>query len=51
MKETKTNVFLHDYKLFSMKDNESISNMLDQFEAITNGLTSLGKPITNSEKV
>ena len=51
VKETKINIVLHDYELFSMKEGENITNMLDRFANITNGLASLGIPITSNEKV
>lgn len=44
-KETKINMLLDDYELFSMKENKSISNILDQFATIINGLASLRKLI------
>ncbi|WP_423229663.1 hypothetical protein, partial [Vibrio vulnificus] len=40
VKETKINMVLHDYELFTMKEGESITGMLDRFAEITNGLAS-----------
>lgn len=51
VKETKINMLLHNYELFTMKDGESITNMLDRFAEITNGLASLGRSISSSDKV
>ena len=51
VKETRINMMLHDYELFTMKEGESITSMLDRFSEITNGLASLGKPIPSSDKV
>ena len=51
VKEIKINMLLYDYELFTMKDEESIPNMLDRFAEIANGLASLGKPISSSDKV
>ena len=51
VKETKINMLLHNYELFIMKEGESITNMLDRFAEITNGLASLGRPISSSDKV
>ncbi|KAL6499818.1 hypothetical protein OROGR_027728 [Orobanche gracilis] len=50
VKETKINMLLHEYELFTMKDEESITTMLDRFSVITNGLASFGKPISSSDK-
>ena len=41
---------LHNYELFTMKEGESITSMLDRFSKITNGLPSFGKPIPSSDK-
>ena len=51
VKETKINMMLCDYKLFNMKEGESITSMLDGFSEISNGLASFGKPISSSDKV
>ena len=51
VKETKINIMLHDYKLFSMKEGESITSILDWFSKMTNGLASFGNPILCSDKV
>ena len=42
VKKTKINILLHDYELFIMQDGESITNMLDRFLEITNGLAYFG---------
>ena len=51
VKETKTNMLPHEYELFTMKESESITSMLDRFTEITNGLASFGKPILESDRV
>ena len=51
VKETKINMLLHDYELFTMRDDESINIMIDRFAEITNGLASFGRPISCSDKV
>ena len=51
VKETKVNMLLHDYELFTMRKDESINNMLDRFAEITNGLASFGRPISSSDRV
>ena len=51
VKETKINIWLHDYELFNMKDSECITTMLDRFSEITNSLASLGRQISRSKKV
>ena len=42
---------MHDYKLFSMKDFESIVEMFSRFMVIVNELEALGKTYTKVEKV
>ena len=51
VKETKINMMLHDYELFSMKEGENITSVLDKFSKVTNGLISFGNPISSSDKV
>ena len=51
VKETRINMMLYNYELFTMKEGESITSMLDRFSKITNGLASLEKPIPSSDKV
>ena len=51
VRETKINMLLHEYEMFTMKDGESINAMLDRFGEIINGLSSLGKATSDSEQV
>ncbi|WP_423242516.1 hypothetical protein, partial [Vibrio vulnificus] len=51
VKETKINILLYDYEIFTMKENESITLMLDRFVEITNELASFGKPMLESDRV
>ena len=44
-------MMLHDYELFSMKEGENITSVLDKFSKVTNGLISFGNPISSSDKV
>jgi len=51
VRETKINMFIHQYKLFKMQPGETIKEMFTQFTDITNNLKSLGKTYTNEEMV
>ena len=51
VRETKINMYLHQYKLFGMQMDESIKYMLTRFTNITNSLKSLGKTYSNKEMV
>ncbi|XP_052188099.1 uncharacterized protein LOC127798498 [Diospyros lotus] len=51
VKETKINNLVHDYELFTMKENEYIKDMYTRFNDIVSTLESLGKTFTNGEKV
>ena len=51
VKETKINMRLHDYELFSMKEGESITSRLDRFAEIINGLASFERHMDDSENV
>ncbi|MBN8138595.1 retrotransposon gag domain-containing protein, partial [Vibrio vulnificus] len=51
VRETKINVLLHEYEMFAMKEGESINGMLDRFGEIMNGLSSLGRTMTDSDQV
>ena len=51
MKESKINLLVHSYELFSMKENETIVEMITRFINIVNGLKALGKTYKESEKV
>ena len=51
VKESKISILVHRFKLFKMKENETISEMVTRFTDITNSLASLGKEYTQVEKV
>ena len=51
VKESKINILVHNYELFSMKETESIVEMITRFTEIVNGLEALGRVINESEKV
>ncbi|KAL6348531.1 hypothetical protein AAG906_013151 [Vitis piasezkii] len=51
LKESKINLLVHNYELFSMKENETIVEMITRFTDIVNGLEALGKTYKESEKV
>jgi len=51
VRETKMNMFTHQYELFKMQSDESIKDMFTRFTDITNNLKSLGKTYTNEEMV
>ena len=51
VKETKINLLVHEYELFSMKENESIKDMYTRFNDIVSTLEDLGKIYTTGEKV
>ncbi|GAV58518.1 UBN2 domain-containing protein, partial [Cephalotus follicularis] len=45
------NMLVHEYELFFMHDNESISDMFTHFTTIVNSLKNLGKNYSNQEHV
>ncbi|KAL6336581.1 hypothetical protein AAG906_025136 [Vitis piasezkii] len=47
----KINILVHNYELFSMKETETIVEMITRFTEIVNGLEALGRVINESEKV
>ena len=51
VKETKANMLVHDYELFKMKLEETISEMFAKLTKITNGLKVLRKEYSNAELV
>ena len=51
VKESKMNMLIHEYKLFKIKSDESIIDMLTRFTDIINDLKNLGKDYTNNESV
>ena len=51
VKATKANILVHEYELFHMKLEETISEMFTRFTLITNGLKALGKEYSNMDLV
>ncbi|GAV84528.1 UBN2 domain-containing protein, partial [Cephalotus follicularis] len=51
VKEAKINMFVHEYEMFTMHDNEDIKTMFTRFTNITNALQAVDKVYTNSEMV
>ncbi|GAV72469.1 UBN2 domain-containing protein, partial [Cephalotus follicularis] len=49
VKESKISMLVHEYELFLMHDNESISDMFTHFTTIINSLKNLGKSYPNQE--
>ncbi|XP_059650681.1 uncharacterized protein LOC132296500 [Cornus florida] len=49
VKESKIDILMHQYELFRMNENESISAMFVRFTDIINGLKHLGRTMTNSD--
>ncbi|GAV74691.1 UBN2 domain-containing protein, partial [Cephalotus follicularis] len=51
VKESKISMLVHEYELFLMHENESISDMFTRFTTIVNSLKNLGKNYSNQELV
>ena len=51
VKESRINILMHDYELFSIKDFESIVEMFSKFIVIVNELEALRKTYIEVEKV
>ncbi|GAV89255.1 UBN2 domain-containing protein, partial [Cephalotus follicularis] len=51
VKESKISILVHEYELFMMYENESISDMFSRFTTIINSLKNLGKSYPNQELV
>ncbi|XP_070027777.1 uncharacterized protein [Nicotiana sylvestris] len=51
VKETHINILVHNYKLFSMKEGESIEEMFARFSKIISDLKAFGKPYTSGDQV
>ncbi|GAV69313.1 UBN2 domain-containing protein, partial [Cephalotus follicularis] len=49
VKESKISMLVHEYELFMMHDNESISDMFTRFTTIINSLKNLAKSYPNQE--
>ena len=51
VKETKINLLVHDYELFTIKEDESIKDMYTRFNDIVTTSEALGRTYTNGERV
>ncbi|XP_070057824.1 uncharacterized protein [Nicotiana tomentosiformis] len=51
VKETRINLLVRDYKLFQMKNGESVEEMFSRFRKILGDLKSFGRPIKSGEQV
>ena len=51
VKAIKENILVHEYKLFCMKLEEIILEMIICFTSITNGLKALGKEYSNTDLI
>ena len=51
VKAMKANILVHEYELFRMKLEETLSEMFARFTSITNGLKALGKEYSNMDLV
>ena len=51
VKESKIDMFIHQYELFKMLPNESITSMFTRMTTITNSLDTLGRIYTNVDIV
>ncbi|GAV84318.1 zf-CCHC domain-containing protein/UBN2 domain-containing protein [Cephalotus follicularis] len=51
VKEAKISMFVHDYEMFTMNENEDIKSMFTRFTNIINALQTLDKTYSNSEMV
>ncbi|VFQ73955.1 unnamed protein product [Cuscuta campestris] len=51
VKDAKVDILLHEYELFSMKENESIDSYFERFSTIINNLDTQGKYYTDHELV
>ncbi|GAV86041.1 DUF4219 domain-containing protein/UBN2 domain-containing protein, partial [Cephalotus follicularis] len=51
VKESKISMLVHEYELFLMHNNESISDMFTRYTTIVNSLKNLGKSYSNQELI
>ncbi|MQM10984.1 hypothetical protein Taro_043885 [Colocasia esculenta] len=51
VKETKANILIHEYEMFKMSPEETISDMFTRLSKITNELKALGKNYIDTEIV
>ncbi|XP_075074448.1 uncharacterized protein LOC142162046 [Nicotiana tabacum] len=51
VKETHITMLVHDYKLFQMKEGESIEDMFTRFSKIISDLKTFGKPYSSGDQV
>ncbi|XP_057425950.1 uncharacterized protein LOC130719338 [Lotus japonicus] len=51
VKQTKINMLVTQYKMFKMREDESISDMFARFQGITNKMRQLGRTYDNADQV
>ena len=51
VKDDNINILVHDYELFKMEPNESLTSMYSRLSIIINALDLLGKVYTNEDKI
>ena len=51
VKDDNINMLVHDYELFNMEPNESLTSMYSRFSVNTNALNLLGKIYSNEDKI
>ncbi|XP_012575063.2 uncharacterized protein [Cicer arietinum] len=51
VKRARVNTLMHEYELFSMKKEESISDLQTRFTHIVNNLHALGKDVDNEQQI
>ena len=51
VKRARMNTLMHEYELFSMKKDETISDMQTRFTHVVNNLNALGKRIENEQQI
>ncbi|VFQ68289.1 unnamed protein product [Cuscuta campestris] len=51
VKDAKVDLLLHEYELFSMKENECVDSYFERFSNIINNLDTLGRHYTDNELV
>ena len=51
VKETKNNILIHDYELFTMEEDETIKDMYTRLNDIVYTLESLGKTYINGKRL
>ena len=51
VKRARVNTLMHEYELFNMKKDESISDLQTRFTHIVNNLHALGKQVDNEQQI